>query len=114
MSGQYNTLAAPPRARASVTFCVEDLVCKNITNYIKAQILAWFGHVHRVPDNRMVKKRYVWSPALTKSLREPNNRWEDDVKSDITRMKITNWKDCIKNRIKCNKIFEKAKTSLKL
>jgi hypothetical protein len=28
---------------------------KNIINYIKAQRLAWFRHVHRMPD-RMVKK----------------------------------------------------------
>jgi len=25
---------------------------KNIINYIKAQRLAWFGHVHRMPDNK--------------------------------------------------------------
>jgi len=29
---------------------------KNIINYIKAKRLAWFGHVHRMPDNSMVKK----------------------------------------------------------
>jgi len=29
---------------------------KNIINYIKAQRLAWFGHVHRMPDNSRVKK----------------------------------------------------------
>ena len=29
---------------------------KNIINYIKAQKLAWFGNVHRMPDNSMVKK----------------------------------------------------------
>jgi len=29
---------------------------KNIINYIKAQSLAWFGHVYRMPDNGMVKK----------------------------------------------------------
>ena len=29
---------------------------KNIINYIKTQRLAWFGHVHRMPDNSMVKK----------------------------------------------------------
>jgi hypothetical protein len=29
---------------------------KNIINYIKVQRLAWFGHVHCMPDNSMVKK----------------------------------------------------------
>jgi len=87
---------------------------KNIMNYIKAQRLAWFGHVRRMPDNSMVKKVYEWSPALTRSLGRPKNRWEDDVKSDITRLKITNWKDCIRNQTKWKKLVEKAKTSLKL
>ena len=32
---------------------------KNIINYIKAQRLAWFGHVHRTRYNSMVKKK-VW------------------------------------------------------
>ena len=45
-----------------------------------------------MPDNSMVKK-YEWSPALTRLLGRPKNGWEDDVKSDITRMKITIWKD---------------------
>jgi len=57
---------------------------KNIINYIKAQRLAWFGHVHRMPDNSVVKKVYEWSSALTRSLGRPKNRWEDDVKSDYT------------------------------
>ena len=71
---------------------------KNIINCIKAQRLVWFGHVRRMADNSMVNKVYGWSPALTRSLGRPKNRWEDDVKSDITRMKITNWKDCIRDR----------------
>ena len=29
---------------------------RNIMNYIKAQRLAWFEHVHHMPDNSMVKK----------------------------------------------------------
>ena len=86
---------------------------KNITNYIKAQRLAWFGHVHRMPDNSMVKKVYEWSPALTRSLGRPKNRWKDDVKSYITNMKITNWRDCIRNRHKWKEFVEKARTSLK-
>jgi len=87
---------------------------KNIINYIKAHRLAWFGHVHCMPDNSMVKKLYEWSSALTRSLGRPKNRWEDDGKSDITNMKITNWRDWIRNRPKWKEFVEKAKTSLKL
>jgi hypothetical protein len=87
---------------------------KNIINYIKSQRLAWFGHIHRMPENSMVKEVYEWSPALTRSLGRPKNRWEDDIKSDITKVKIANWRDCIQNRPKWKKFHEKAKTSLKL
>jgi hypothetical protein len=66
-----------------------------------------------MPDNSMVKKVYEWSPALTRSLGRPKNREEYHVKSDITRMKITNWNYCIRNRIKWKTFAEKAKTSLK-
>jgi hypothetical protein len=87
---------------------------KNILNYVKSQRLAWFGHIHRMPEDSMVKKVYEWSPALTRSLGRPKSRWEDDVNSDITKMKIANWRDCIKNRPKWKEFLEKAKTSLKL
>jgi hypothetical protein len=76
---------------------------KNIINYIKTQRLAWFRHVHRVPDNSMVTKVYEWSPALTRSLGRPKNGWEDDVKSDITRMKTTKRKDGSRERTKWKK-----------
>jgi hypothetical protein len=70
-----------------------------------------------MPDNSMVKKYMsghpLWTPALTRSLGRPKNRWEDDVKSDITNMKITNWKKCIKNHSKWKEFVGKAKTFLK-
>jgi hypothetical protein len=52
--------------------------------------------------------------VLRRSLGRPKNRWEDDVKSDITKMKITVWKDCIRNRSKLKEFVEKAKTSMKM
>jgi hypothetical protein len=87
---------------------------QNIINYVTAQRLAWFGHIHRMPENSMLKKVYEWSPALTRSQGRPKNRWEDDVKSDIMKMKIENWRDYIKNRSKWKEFVEKAKTSSKL
>jgi hypothetical protein len=64
-------------------------------------------------DSSVVKKVYEWSPALTRSLGRPKNRWEDDVKTVTTKMKITNWKNCIKNRSKSKELVGKAKTSQK-
>jgi hypothetical protein len=29
---------------------------KNFINYLKAQRLAWFGHIYHMPDNSMVKE----------------------------------------------------------
>jgi hypothetical protein len=39
---------------------------KNVINHIKAQRLAWFGHVPRMPDDRMIKKVYGWTPMSTR------------------------------------------------
>jgi len=32
---------------------------KNIINHIKAQQLTWFGHLHRMPEERMAKKKSI-------------------------------------------------------
>ena len=32
---------------------------KNIIHHIKAQRLSWFGHLHRMPEERTVKKKYM-------------------------------------------------------
>jgi hypothetical protein len=45
----------------------------------------------------------------TRSKGRPKHRWEDDVKSDIANMRITNWKDCIRNRPKWKEFVEKTK-----
>jgi len=39
---------------------------KNMINHIKAEILSWFGHLHRRPKERMVKRLYKWKPMLTR------------------------------------------------
>jgi hypothetical protein len=54
-----------------------------------------------MPDERIVKKVYEWTPK---------NRSEDDVKN----MRINSWKDYIRNRPKWKQFVEKAKISLKL
>jgi len=61
---------------------------KNIINYIKAQILSWFGHVQKMPDTRTVKKTFYWKPLTKISQGRPKYGWEDNIKQDICQMKI--------------------------
>jgi len=43
---------------------------KNIINYIKAQRLSWFGHLHRMPEERMVKKKKYMETDVNMTTRE--------------------------------------------
>jgi len=80
---------------------------KNIINQMKAQRLSWFGHLQRMPEERMVKKKiYKWEPMLTRPLGRPKNRWEDDMK----KLKIKNLASRIQDRNKWKLCVEKAKT----
>jgi len=35
---------------------LDELIRHNIINHIKAQQLSWFGHLHRMPEEKMLKK----------------------------------------------------------
>ena len=83
---------------------------KNIINYIKAQILSWFGHIQRMPDTRTVKKIFNWKPLTKRSQGRPKYRWEDNIKRNICQMKIKNWIACVQDRGKWKEVTEKAKT----
>ena len=82
---------------------------KNIINYIKSQRLSWFDHLHWMPEERMVKKVYTWKPMLTRPLGRPKDRWEDDIRNDMKKLKIKNWTSYIQDRNKWKLCVEKAK-----
>jgi hypothetical protein len=83
---------------------------KNVINYIKAQRLSLFGHLHRMLEKRMVKKVYKWKPMLRIPLGRPKNRWENDIRNEIEKLKIKNWTNCIRDRKNWKLYVEKAKT----
>jgi hypothetical protein len=56
------------------------------------------------------KKVYKWKPMLTRPLRRPKNRWEDDIRNDMKKLKIKNWTSCIQDRNKWKLYVEKVKT----
>jgi hypothetical protein len=82
---------------------------KNIINHIKSQTLSWFGHLHRMPEERMVKRVYKWRPMFTRPLGRPKNRWEDDIINDMKKLKVKNWTGCSQDRSKWKLYVEKGR-----
>jgi len=83
---------------------------KNIINHIKAQRLSWFCHIHRMPNERMVKKVCKWKPMYIRPQGRPKDRWEDDIRNDMKKLKAKNWTSCIQDRNKWKSYAERGKT----
>jgi hypothetical protein len=90
---------------------LEELIRhKNIINHIKSQRLSWFGNLHRMPEERMIIKVYKLKPISIGPQGRPKNRREDDIRSDVKKLKIKNWISCIQDRNKWKSHVEKART----
>ena len=83
---------------------------KNIIRFIKSQRLKWLGHVERMPNEREVTRIYKWKPLASRPKGRPKNRWEDNVKMDLQKMKIKNWKRSLLDRDSSRTIVERTKT----
>jgi hypothetical protein len=58
----------------------------------------------------MVKKVYKWKPMLRRPLGRPKNRWEDDIRNDMKKLKIKNCTNYIQDRNNWKLYVEKAET----
>ena len=87
---------------------------KNIIRFIKAQRLKWLGHVERMPNGREVTRIYKWKPLASRPKGRPKNRWEDDVRMDLQKMKIKNWKKSVLERNSWRTIVERTETRTEL
>jgi len=83
---------------------------KNIINQIKTKILRWFGHLHRMLEERIAKTVYKWKPISIQPQGRPKNRWQDGIRNDKKKLKIKNWISCIQDRNKWKSYVWKAKT----
>jgi hypothetical protein len=83
---------------------------KNIINFARAQRLGWFGHIERMPETRMVKAIHSWKPISKRPTGRPKARWEDDVKKDMLKLKVQNWRTLVQDRRRWKELVEKALT----
>jgi hypothetical protein len=63
-------------------------VRKNILEVIEEKRLRWFGHVKRMPENRLPRKILEWEPEGTLRGR-PKERWIDGVRRSMTNHGLT-------------------------
>jgi hypothetical protein len=82
---------------------------ENIINFIRAKRLGWLGHIERMQETRMVKAVHSWKPISKRPIGRPKTRWEDDVRKDIQKLKVPNWKTLVQDR-RWKELVEKAKT----
>jgi hypothetical protein len=59
---------------------------------------------------RMVKVIHSWKPTSKRPMGRPKIRWEDDVRKDIQKLKVPNWKTLVQDRRRWKELVEKAKT----
>jgi len=82
---------------------------RNITNYVKAQLLSWFGHTNRMPETSIVRRIHKWKPFTGRPAGRPKSRWEDDVRIDLKKMKRMKWAEQVQDRLEWKDIVGKAK-----
>jgi hypothetical protein len=87
----------------------EIMKVKNIINFIRAQRLSWLGHIERMQGMRMVKEIYSWKPISRRTIGRPKTRWVD-VRKDIQKLKVPNWKTLAQDRRRWKELVEKTKT----
>jgi hypothetical protein len=46
----------------------------------------------------MVKAIHSWKPISKRPIGRPKTRWEDDVRKDIQKLKLPNWKTLVQDR----------------
>jgi hypothetical protein len=65
-------------------------------------------------NEREVTRIYKWKPIASTPKGRPKNRWEDDVRMDLQKMKIGNWKKSVLERNSWRTIVEWTKTCTEL
>jgi len=90
-------------------FYILQTTNKNIINFARVQRLGWYGHIERMQETRMVNAIHAWKPISKRPMGRSKIRWEDDVKKDIQRLKVPNWKTLVQDRRRWKEVVGKAK-----
>lgn len=77
----------------------EKLGGEDIVKIVESQRIRWYGHINERDENSLLKKITQWKPQGSRPRGRPKIGWEDQVIRDYKCMKITNWRQKMKDRI---------------
>ena len=69
----------------------------DILSFVRVGRLNWIGHVNRMDSKRKVSQVFNNNPQGSRLRGRPKNRW-NCVQTDISKCKITHWKERSKSR----------------
>ena len=81
----------------------------NIVNYIKVNRLARAGHLMRMNNDRILKKKFNTKPDGVRRVGRPKLQSEDGVDQDMTILEVKNWKKIALDRDEWAKLLKKAR-----
>jgi hypothetical protein len=58
----------------------------------------------------MIMAVHFWKPISKRPIGRPKTRWKVDVRKDIQKLKVPNWRTIVQDRRIWKELFEKAKT----
>ena len=61
-----------------------------------------------MPETSIIRKIYKWKHL---QVDQWEGRWEDDVRNDLRKLKVTKWAEQVQHPLKWKDIVEKAKTT---
>jgi hypothetical protein len=61
-------------------------------------------------DTRIVKEMYCWKPISRRPIGKPKIPWRYDVRKDIQKIKVPNWKTLAQDKRRWKELVQKAKT----
>jgi len=60
-------------------------------------------------ETSIVKRIHKWKPFRARLAGRTKSRWEDDIRNDVKKMKLTKWAEQVQYRLKWKYIVERAK-----
>ena len=86
----------------------------DIVTEIKKGRLRWLGHMERMSEERVVKGLYQNTPEGSRSVGRPILRWMDNMREDLRRMGVTNWRIRAHRRDNWKMVVKEAKVLQRL